>query len=153
MSVGTLGPSVYVVNRLTNDRGHSIPYEAYVDGTAFKIAEGIHLPTGIARILVHNSMYAIDPISNAGQYKLGVEAWGMPIDALPITVWKRPELVERPYLGPERQHGRVNARTGKKLQLVSIHNPVRRHDPVAMNIPGPAQDGAHPGSFGDAFTK
>lgn len=152
MNISSLGKMVVIVNRMRDASGSVVPYDAFIDGTCMIIRETAHLPEGLARIIVHNSMYSIDPHNFGGQYKLGVEEWGMPITPLTPKDVNRIELIERESLTPDRQFG-ATAKDGKKLMPVKINNPIRRHDPISMNIPGPRQDGAHPAGFGDSVTK
>jgi hypothetical protein len=148
-----LGPTVKVVNRQVDEHGQPVPYEAHVGGDVIRILDEAHVPAGVARIIVHHSMYRLDPVTNTGQYKLGVPEWGMPVDPLPPSEWQRVELIEREYLPPLRQIGAVDPRTGRRYQPTRIHNPIRRHDPLAVSAPKPNEPGAHPGGFGEAFAR
>lgn len=152
-TLSSLGKMVVVVNRVVDEHGNRVPYEAYIDGTVLKIMDEEHVPSGIARIIVHNSMYALDPDTYIGQYKLGVAAWGLPVDDLPLSEVQRLELINREQLPVHRQFGAVDNKTGKKYQAVRRHNPVRRHDPIAQNLAGSRQDGATAIGFGEAFAK
>jgi hypothetical protein len=151
MVLSSLGAIVTVVNRVVDEQGQKVPYEAYVDGTVMKIVDSAPVPAGVARIIVHNSMYAIDPVTYSGQYKLGVKEWGLPVEDLPLPTVQRLELVERAHLGPHRQFGATDPKTGKKYTPYRLRNDIRRHDPITQTMPGPRQDGAFPGGFGDAF--
>jgi hypothetical protein len=153
MLVTSLGPTVTVVNRAVDEDGQPVPYEAHIDGQVIRIDRAVDLPVGIARIIVHHSMYRLDPVTQQAQYRLGVAEWGLPTDPLPPEEWQREELVDRANLGPARQHGAKDPRTGRRLALMRIVNPIRRHDPLVVSAPKPNQDGVHPGGFGEAFAR
>jgi hypothetical protein len=142
------GKVVKVINRVRDARGAPVPYDAHVDGDCITIQDDVWLPEGLARIAVQGSMYSIDPISSAAQYRLGVAEWGIPINPLSLQEVERPELIEREALTPDRQLGYKNS-AGKTLKPVRINNPIRRHDPISQNMPGPRQDGALPGGYGE----
>src|SRR6266480_5053777 len=141
MSISALGKQVTVVNRVRDDKGEVVPYDAFIDGTVLVIRESERVHEGVARIIVHNSMYKIDPISYNGLYKLGVADWGMDVSPINESEAKPLELVDRESLTPDRQFG-YKRQDGKSYQPKRINNTIRRHDPVGMNIPGPRQDGA-----------
>lgn len=152
--LSALGKSVRIVNRVVDENGKKVPYEAYVDGDSFKIEDEIMLPSGVARIIVHNSMYAIDPETCYGQYKLGVAEWGMDVSDLPTSQVQRLELIEREQLPPHRQFGAPDHKTGlRKYTPYRKSNPVRRHDPVAQTLVHGRKDGATAVGFGEAFDK
>jgi hypothetical protein len=148
MNIATLGKQVQVVNRVRDENGKPVQYDAWIDGTVLVIQESVSLPEGVARIIVHGSMYKIDPLSQAGHYKLGVADWGMPVDPISVAESKPLELIERESLGPNRQFG-AKDEFGRTLKAHRINNPIRRHDPISANIPGPNQDGVRPAGFGD----
>jgi hypothetical protein len=143
-----IGKQVTVVNRVRDDKGQPVPYDAFIGGTVVVIRESERLPEGIARIIVHNSMYKIDPISFEGHYKIGVPEWGLPIDPITEAEAHPLELVERENLTPDRQFG-YKRQDGKSYRPKRFGNTIRRHDPLALNIPGPRQDGAMPAGFGE----
>ena len=139
---------VVVVNRVKDEQGNTVPYDAWIGGQVLVIKESVSLPPGIARIIVHNSMYKMDGVSYMGKYKLGVAEWGMEIGPITVAEAHPLELIERESLTPDRQFGFVN-KDGKQLQPVRINNPIRRHDPMVANIPSPNKDGAFPAGFGE----
>jgi hypothetical protein len=145
---GVLGTLVTVYNRVRDAEGKVVPYDAHFDGDVIRIMESERVPEGIARIIVHGSMYAMDPHGFDGKYKLGVQEWGLPIDPLTPADLDRVELIERERLTPDRQFG-FKDKDGKRYMPVKFSNVIRRHDPISMNIPGPRQDGALPAGFGE----
>jgi hypothetical protein len=152
MHISALGKQVQVVNRVKDEQGNPVPYDAWIDGTVLVIQESAMVPEGVARIIVHSSMYKIDPISYTGQYKLGVKDWGMDVTPISKSEASPLELVTRENLTPDRQFG-FKREDGKQLKPVRINNPIRRHDPIAANTPGPRQDGAYPAGFGEGYSK
>lgn len=156
MVLSQYGESVTVVNRVVDSAGKPVPYDAHVDGDVITIVDSVSLPSGIARIIVQGSMYCLDPETRQGQYKLGIKEWGVTAPIDPVSqeeIRDRLELIERTKLPPDRQYGWTTT-DGKKFAAVRTKIALSpRSDPIAMNVPGPRQDGAHPGGFGDAFTK
>ena len=150
MSLSHLGEPVTVVNRLRDANGRPIPWDIHVDGDCITITESTVLPAGVARIAIQGSMFAFDPQSLQGDYRLGVADWDMPVTPLPLAeLQKRIELIERTKLPPDRQFGWKSA-NGKTFSVVRTSIPQsRRHDPLALSVPGPHQDGALPAGFGD----
>jgi hypothetical protein len=140
--------NVKIINRVRDEKGKHVPYDAHIAGECVTIEKEIWLPVGYARVVVHGSMYSMDPVTNQGQYRLGVEEWGMDVSPIPVSEVQRLELIEREQLTPDRQIGSKN-KDGKTLKPVRLNNPIRRHDPIGQNMPGPRQDGAHPGGYGD----
>lgn len=134
-----LGPVVRVVNRVVDSDGKRIPQEYRVGGEAFMVDDTMDLPVGYARIVIHQSMYRIDPVTHIAEYKLGCSKLGITEEPLPVEETQRTELIDRDLLPPNRQ----------KVKTVRIHNPIRRMDPVSANIPRPNGDGAFPAEFGE----
>jgi len=152
--LSSLGKIVTIINRVIDADGKRVPYEAYIDGTVIKIEDSYPIQEGLARIIVHNSMYCIDPDTYTGQYKLAVKEWGMPSEDLPLAEIKdRVELINREQLPPNRQFGAVDQKTGRKYQTFYKKQAIRRHDPIKVVGPGANEDGAHPGGFGEAFAR
>lgn len=154
MVLSQYGESVTVINRVVDAEGKHVPYDAHVDGDVVTITDQVTLPSGIARIIVQGSMYCLDPETRQAQYKLGIKEWETPIS--PVTVQEirdRIELIERGKLPPDRQYGWVSSdgKTFKAVRTAITQSP--RSDPIVQHTPGPRQDGALPGGYGDAFTK
>ena len=144
MFLNALGPVVTVVNRVVDDEGKPVPYQAYIDGTVLVIHDQVGIPAGVARIIVHNSMYAIDPETYTGQFRLGVAEWDMPVGPLLFsTISKREELIDRESLPGSRQ----------KVERVRLHNPIRRHDSTSSPFVGSREDGTVSAGYGEAFAK
>ena len=142
---------VTVVNRVVDADGKRVPYQAYFDGTVITIQDSEPVTAGAARVIVHNSMYRIDPDTNYGLYRLGVKEWGMPVeDVSDAEVHSRNELIDREQLPPHRQFGAIDSKTGKRYQQFVKKQPIRRHDPIAISSPGARDDGVFPGGFGDS---
>lgn len=137
-------PTVTLVNRVRDPQGRVIPYEVMFDGESEKIVETLTVPVGIARILVHNSMFRWDPNGGEPRYKLAVREWGM--DETPISVEQiGDELLDRsdPSIGPRRTiHGKILTK-GRPLQNVD-----QRRDPLSVRTTGAREDGVFPGGFG-----
>ena len=129
---------VRLVNRVIGPDGKRVPHEYMVGGVAFWIHEYLDVPVEYAELLIHQSMYKIDPVSNRGDYRLGCEKFGVPVTDVPLVETERAELIDRSLLSPLRQ----------KLKPTRFHNPIRRMDPMKQADPR-AGDGAFPGEFGD----
>lgn len=134
-----LGPVVRVVNRVVDEQGQRVPMKCMVGGEAIKIVDTIDLPMGLARIAIQQSMYRIDPVTHAADYKLGCEKLGTPVSDLPVSETQRTELIDRELLPPNRQN----------VKTVRIHNPIRRMDSMMVRVPKPNADGAYPAGFGE----
>jgi len=132
-----LGPLVKVINRVRGADGSLIPYEGVVDGEAIVVRDTLDLPLGVARILIHGSMYRVDPVTLETAYKLGCAELGAPEDPIPVEETQRVELIDRSGL-PEQK---------MELQRIRNNNRVRRHDPIGVSTPAPNADGALQGSF------
>lgn len=143
-----LGAVVRLVNRVVDEDGARVPQEYMVGGEAFWIRDTLDVPAGVARIVIHQSMYKLDPVSHGAVYKVGCEELGVPTEPIPVAETKRLELLEREYLPPDRQFG-AKDRYGRTLKPVRMHNPIRRMDPIAINAPRPSENGALPGEYGD----
>lgn len=134
-----LGPVVRVVNRVKDPEGHTVPFEARCAGEAFWIHESIDLPLSVARIVVHGSMYKLDPVTAVAEYRLGCADLGIPTDALPVQETTRVELVDRSLLPPERQ----------KIQPVKLYNPIRQREAAPVVSLRSNESGVYQGHFGD----
>lgn len=136
-----LGPVVRVVNRVVDADGKRVPVECMVGGEAFVVTDHVDLPSGLARIAIQQSMYRIDPVTFAADYKLGCEKLGAPTSDIPVSETQRAELVDRDLLPPHRQN----------VKTVRIHNPIRRMDSIMVKAPKPNSDGAFPAGFGEHY--
>src|SRR5438552_17924478 len=99
---------VVVVNRVRDEQGNPVPYDAWIGGQVLVIKESVSLPPGIARIIVHNSMYKMDGVSYIGKYKLGVADWGMEMSPITVADAHPVELTERASLIHDWHVGFVN---------------------------------------------
>lgn len=136
-------PTVTLVNRLVDEAGELIPQEFMFDGECVWVRDKLTVPVGIARVLVHHSMFKMDAFTNRPQYKLGVEEWGLP--TTPITPDEiGDELVDRESLGWPRQT--VKGKVLKKGP--PLRNVAQRHDALSVNDPR-GGDGAFPGFYGE----
>ena len=134
-------PTVRLVNRVRDGAGQPVPWEAYFDGQAFKITDSLDVPFGVARVLIHHSMYAFDLDAGVGKYRLGCAAPGleMPTDPIDESEVLRSELIDREAL-----------LVGRRVELKRHANPIRRHDPLTQASPGRG-DGAYAAGYGDAY--
>lgn len=139
-----LDPTVTLVNRLVDASGNRIPYTAMFDGESVVILDELPVPVGIARIIVHNSMFRVDPYGGEPQYKLGVKEWGLDVSPLAPTDISD-ELIDRsdPAIGPRMTIKGTKLGKGRPLP------PPRRHDPMNIREPGGREDGAFPGVYGN----
>ena len=129
---------VRLVNRVVGPDGKRVPHEYMVGGVAFWIDEYLDVPAEYAELLIRQSMYKIDPVSNRGDYRLGCERFGTPMADVPVAETLRDELIDRSLLSPQRQ----------KAKPTRFHNPIRRMD--ALKIADPRDgDGAFAGEFGN----
>jgi hypothetical protein len=142
-----LGAVVRLVNRVVDADGNRVPQEFMVGGVAFWLKDTLDVPIEVARIVIQQSMYKIDPVTYGASYKVGCEALGIPIDSIPLEETQRLELIEREYLTPDRQFG-AKDRHGRTLKPVRMHNPIRRKDPLSVGAPHPSDNGALPGEYG-----
>lgn len=134
-----MGPVVRLVNRVVDEKGERVPQEVMLGGEALWIRDFTDMPLGAARIVIHQSMYKIDPVTGAPSYKLGCQALGVPVDDLPVSETRRTELIERELM-PESER--------KKMKLEKIHNPINPGlSRGVVPIKGTAE-GAQPGEFG-----
>ena len=130
------GAVVRLVNRVVDLDGKRVPAEYMVGGAAFWVQEYLDVPAEYAELLIHQSMYRIDPINAQGSYRLGCEQFGVPVTDVPLAVTERDELIDRTLLSPLRQ----------KAKPTRFHNPIRRMDPLKQADPK-AGDGAFAGEF------
>lgn len=134
-----MGPVVRLVNRVVDDKGERVPLEVMLGGEALWIRDFIDMPLGAARIVIHQSMYKIDPVTGSPSYKLGCKALDVPVDDLPVSETRRTELIERELM-PESER--------KKMKYERIHNPINPGlSRGVVPIKGTAE-GAQPGEFG-----
>lgn len=143
-----LGPVVRLVNRVVDIDGKPVPQEYQVGGVAFWLKDTMDVPIGVARIVIMQSMFKLDPVTYGATYKVGCEELGVPVESIPVEETQRLELIERENLPPDRQLG-AKDRHGRTFKPVRIYNPIRRMDPLAVNAPRPSDNGALPGEFGD----
>jgi hypothetical protein len=134
------GRTVRLVNRVIDENGKRVPIEFMVGGEAIWLRDNLDVPVGVARIMIHQSMYKIDPVSGLPSYKLGCESLGCEETDLPVSETKRLELVDRDLM-PESSRG--------KMKVEKLHNPInpalsRR----SQSGPRAGDDGAFPGEFG-----
>jgi hypothetical protein len=148
-----LGPIVTVYNRQVDENGHRVPYDAFIDGQCITIKDSHPFPEGLARIIVHHSMYKMDPDTSNGEYRLGVKEWDLPVDDLKLAEIQRVELIERELLPPNRQFGAKDPKTGRRYQAVTRKQSIRRHLPMQQVSPRANEDGAHAGGFGEAYSR
>lgn len=133
------GPVVRLVNRVVNEKGERVPQSARIGGEALVVRDTIDLPIGEARVLIHQSMYKIDPVSGEPSYKLGCSALGIPVDEIPEKDTQRVELIERELM-PESER--------KKMKLEKIHNPINPGLSRGITPIRSDQEGSQPGEFG-----
>lgn len=137
MAAFGLGRTVRLVNRVTDEHGNKVPQEFMVGGEAVWVRDTLDVPVGLARIMVHQSMYKLDAATGTPVYRLGCQSFeGCPVDDLPVSELSRDELIDR----PESQKARM-----KKER---IHNPIA---PGQSRGPAPIRasaEGAQPGEFG-----
>jgi len=134
-----MGPTVKLTNRVIDEDGNRVPYEGTVGGETVWVRDTLDVPIGVARILIHQSMYKIDPVSGTPSYKLGCKDLGTDCTDVPVKETRRAELLERELL-PDSQKG--------KTQFVKIHNPINPGMSRALPPTRQGQDGALPGEFG-----
>ena len=133
-----LGPVVRVVNRVRDSEGKPVVFKAMVGGEAVKIVESLDLPRDIARLVIHQSMFRIDPVTHQPTHRLGCKALGVSEEPVPLAeVESRNELIDRDLLPPHRQD----------VKSVRIHNPIRRMDSLTIRAPRPGDNGAYPGEY------
>ena len=138
MALG-MGPVVRLVNRVVNEQGERVPQNVTFGGEALVVRDTLDVPVGAARVIIHQSMYKVDPVSGAPSYRLGCQKLNCPEDDLPVKEAYRTELIERELM-TESERG--------KMKLVKIHNPI---NPGLSRGPGAIRDtaeGSQPGEFG-----
>lgn len=134
------GQTVRLKNRVIDDKGERVPIEFMVGGEAIWVRDTLDAPIGVARIMIHQSMYKVDPVTGLPSYKLGCDRLGCEETDLPVAETKRLELLDRDLM-PESARG--------KMRVEKIHNPINpalSRRPQAG--PGAGNDGAFPGEFG-----
>ncbi len=138
MALG-MGPVVRLVNRVVNEKGERVPQNVTFGGEALVVRDTLDVPIGAARVILHQSMYKVDPVSGAPAYRLGCSALNCPIDDLPVKDAYRTELIERELMSESER---------SKMKLVKIHNPI---NPGLSRGPGAIREtaeGSQPGEFG-----
>lgn len=128
-------PVVCVVNRVVDSEGNKVRQECMVDGQAVWVEDKLYVPLGVAKIMIHQSMFVMDPVTRQFQYKLGCDELRVPTGPLPLEIVKRIELIDRSLLPG-------------KTETRRIHNPITRHESMVAPSPG-SGDGAHQGTYGD----
>lgn len=138
MSFG-MGPVVRLVNRVVQENGERKPQHVTFGGEALVVRDTLDVPVAAARVIIHQSMYKIDPVSGAPSYRLGCQALGCPTDDLPEKDAYPIELIDRSLM-PESER--------KKMKYERIHNPI--NPGLSRGPAGIRQDmeGAQPGEFG-----
>jgi hypothetical protein len=138
MALG-LGPVVRLVNRVIDEKGERVPQNVTYSGEALVVKDTLDVPVGAARVLIHQSMYKVDPVSGTPSYRLGCSALGCPVDDIPKQEAYRQELIDRELMTESER---------KKMKMVRIHNPI---NPGLSRGPGGIRqdaEGAQPGEFG-----
>lgn len=133
------GPVVRLVNRVIDEKGERVPQEYMLGGEALWVRDTLDVPVGEARIIIHQSMYKIDPVNGVPSYKLGCRALSCDDTDLPVAEIKRTELIERELL-PESER--------KKMKLERIHNPINPAMSRGVSAIKGDAEGAQPGEFG-----
>lgn len=147
MALGGFEPTVKVVNRVVRADGTKVPYTAYFGGDTVTFTDAIHVPRGVARIIIHNSMYRQEPDTFAVEYKLGCLEMQVPEDPVSEEDVDRMELIDRSLLSPDRQFG-AKDQWGRALKpWRRVYTP-RRTDPISIVDPGKG-DGAFSGQYGE----
>lgn len=141
---------VRVINRVVDAQGSPVPWTAYVNGEPMRIEREVILPAAMARVVVHQSMYRLDPEAFVASYRLGVAEWGLPTDPIPLAEVERVELLDRDLLPPSQRVGGRD-RFGRRLQYVPLHAPIQRTDPLAVGVVDSRSDGVTAVGYGDAF--
>jgi hypothetical protein len=139
--------SVTLVNRVRGADGKPIPWQAMFDGERIAIEESISVPVGVARILIQQSMYKMEPDTSTADYRLGCTELGCPIDPLTEAEVNRSELIDRDLLSPDRKLG-AKDRFGRTYTAVKRAYRPPRTIPVSVTDPG-EQDGVFPGQYGE----
>lgn len=130
-----LEPTVTLVNRVVDDEGRHVPQVGMFDGQRVEIVDRLPVPYSVARILIHHSMYRLDPNTNLAEYRLGCPEMDLPTNEIKQSdIDSRNELLDRDKMS-----------YGQKVKAVSINNPIRRTTPTSMDASG--GDRAFPGFF------
>lgn len=131
------GPLVRIINRVVDEKGERVPQECMFGGEATWIRDSLDVPIGIARILIHQSMYKLDALTGLPLYKLGCRSFeNCPVDDLPVNELNRDELIDR----SEAQK--------KRMKLTRINNPINPGQSRGPQQIRPNAEGAQPGEFG-----
>lgn len=131
-----IGRTVRLINRVVDETGKRVPQEYMVGGEAVWVRDTLDVPVGLARIIVHQSMYKLDSATGIPAYKLGCREFDIPIDDLPLKEAQRDELIDR----PESQK--------KKMKKEYINNPINPGQSRGPQQIKPNAEGAQPGEFG-----
>ncbi len=138
MALG-MGPVVRLVNRVVDEKGERVPQNVTFGGEALVVRDTLDVPIGAARVIIHQTMYKVDPVSGAPSYRLGCSTLGCPTEDIPVKDAYRVELIDRDLM-PESER--------KKMKLERIHNPINpglSRGPVGIRQD---QEGSQPGEFG-----
>lgn len=138
-------PTVELVNRVRDASGKPVPWRGMFGGDQVWITDRLHVPEGVARILIHQSMYKVEPDTSHAEYRLGCEVLGVPTEPIPLEDTQRAELLDREMLTPDRQLGTKDAR-GRELAIVKRPYRPSRRDPIKVDNPG-LDSGAFSGAF------
>lgn len=130
-----LQPTVTLVNRVVDEAGKPITQYYTFDGRSVAITTELQVPLGVARILIHNSMWKLDPTITSPEYKLGCPELDLPVEPItPDMLASKNELLDRSKMAH-----------GAKVKAVHIHNPIIRTTPISLD--GRGGDRAFPGYF------
>jgi len=145
---GQREPTVRVVNRVRDETGALVPHDFMFGGEAGRITDYLDLPVGVARVVIHHSMYKMDPVNSIPEYKLGCAELGADESPLAVAETNRSELIVRELLTPDRQFG-AKDKFGRTFQAREIYNPINPRRDASPIGPRPTEGGVHPGEFGD----
>lgn len=134
-----MGPVVRLVNRVRDADGKQVPWEGMAGGEALWVVDTLDVPLGVARILIHQSMYKVDPANGSPSYRLGCVKLGAPEEPLTVDEVTRIELFDRELMSEDEQ---------KKMVTKRIHNPINPAMSRGARILRPTDEGAMPGEFG-----
>lgn len=134
-----LGPSVRITNRVVDESGERIAQEYMVGGEAVWVRDTLDVPLGVARIMIHQSMYKIDPVNSTPSYRLGCKELGIDPSDIQLADTQRLELLERELL-PESER--------KKMKVERLHNPINPGLSRGARTIRDNEEGALPGEFG-----
>jgi len=145
---GQREPTVRVVNRVRDETGAPVPHDFMFGGEAGRITDYLDLPVGVARVVIHHSMFRMEPVNSVPEYTLGCAELGADESPLAVADTKRSELVDRRLLPPARQFG-AKDKFGRTFKTVEIYNPINPRRDASPIGPRPTEGGVHPGEFGD----